>query len=275
MADYPFAGRYINLDGSHARRAYIEGHLAELGLEQAFRRLPAVDGRATGLDQRFPGPLTAGELGCYLSHVAALESHPDGDRHLHVLEDDAVLSPQWLASLDSVSGWLDRQPWDLFFTHVGFHIYPHTLAYFARLGARQRAEGGLLFFDLREVGEFGGLQSYIVNRVAVRRVLDLLRFPGWHQLAVDMVVKRLVAAGRLRAWGVAPFLSSVNHSLQLESTLRGQDQARRLLRGILLNDVMYVDADVARLKRDYLALGGGQAHSLAFLDAALTPGPSP
>jgi hypothetical protein len=185
------------------------------------------------------------------------------------LEDDSVLSPQWLTSVDEVTRWLEQRPWDLFFTHVGFHINPWTLAYFSRLRQFQRNQGGLVFFNVREVREFGGLHSYIVNYRSIGRVARMLKFPGWNNLPVDMVIKRLVVDAQLKAYGVAPFLSSVEHSLQLRSTLRESIQAQKLLRGVLLNEVMYFGADPATLKRKYVEYGGRQSNSLSFLESAL------
>lgn len=269
MANYPFNGVYLNLERCHTRRTYMEAHLSGLDLKPYFRRLVAVDGNAERLDRQFPGRLTAGELGCYLSHVRALVSHAQTDRHLHVLEDDSVLSPQWLASIGEVTQWLKQRPWDLFFTHVGFHINPWTLAYFSRLRQCQRDQGGLVFFNVREVKEFGGLHSYIVNYRSIGRIARMLMFPGWHNLPVDMVIKRLVVDAQLKAFGVAPFLSSVDHSLQLQSTLRESMQAQKLLRGVLLNEVMLSGADPKSLKRKYVEYGGRQPNSLRFLNAAV------
>jgi GR25 family glycosyltransferase involved in LPS biosynthesis len=252
----------------------MDEHLSALDLKPFFQRLVAVDGEAERLDRKFPGRLTPGELGCYLSHLRALVSHAKKDRHLHILEDDSVLSSLWLASIEEVSRWLEQRPWDLFFTHVGFHINSWTLSYFSRLRQCQRDQGGLVFFNLREVQEFGGLQSYVVNHKSIGRIARMLMSPGWQNIPVDMVIKRLVMDRQLQAYGVAPFLSSVEHSLQLQSTLRESRQAQKLLRGILLNDVMYVGADPATLKRKYVDNGGRQPDSLSFLEAAVRSGPA-
>jgi len=83
-----FKGLYINLERSNARRQRIEGELFGLGLGTLYNRLPATDGATS--EQR--PPLRAGELGCYLSHLRALEIAAESDRPMHILEDDARLS---------------------------------------------------------------------------------------------------------------------------------------------------------------------------------------
>jgi glycosyl transferase, family 25 len=90
----------INLPSSTERRDAMAEQLARLRLEAVF--IEAVDGRAMEAGQRaahcaesftaFHSPLTAAEIGCYLSHLKALEHivHQDWPWAV-VLEDDLVL----------------------------------------------------------------------------------------------------------------------------------------------------------------------------------------
>lgn len=90
----------INLPSSTERRDAMAAQLARLRLEAVF--IEAVDGRAMDAGQRaahcaesfaaFHSPLTAAEIGCYLSHLKALEHIADqGWPRAVVLEDDVVL----------------------------------------------------------------------------------------------------------------------------------------------------------------------------------------
>jgi glycosyl transferase family 25 len=101
----------INLDGSEDRLRKATGQLEAAGLR--FERLPAVDGRklpAAELDRLAPWdrraffkPLSPGEIGCYLSHLAALERIvKEGWPRALVLEDDFVLEPGFRAALAEV-----------------------------------------------------------------------------------------------------------------------------------------------------------------------------
>lgn len=95
----------INLDRAPERLARISTQLQELGLP--FTRLAAVDARQmlpaqrdqldAGTYQRRHGMTPAlGELGCYLSHVAAIRAFvasPKTVQFALVLEDDALLLP--------------------------------------------------------------------------------------------------------------------------------------------------------------------------------------
>jgi GR25 family glycosyltransferase involved in LPS biosynthesis len=84
-----YRGFYINLDRSVERRAEIKAQLLQYGLQALYNRFPAADGNVIG----FPNPhLTTGEIGCFTSHYLLLNQNIDCGLHLHVLEDDAVLS---------------------------------------------------------------------------------------------------------------------------------------------------------------------------------------
>jgi len=98
-----FACLVINLDGSDDRLRVVSASLGRAGI--AFDRLPAVDGRTRQPDA-FPDydgdramrhmgcGLVGGEVGCYLSHLAAARAFLDtGLPYGLVLEDDAASVP--------------------------------------------------------------------------------------------------------------------------------------------------------------------------------------
>lgn len=108
----------INMDRSTDRLQRISTQLAREGLE--FTRIPGVDmaGRDPGAEglynprkahRVFGRDLTAGEVGCYLGHLAALRAVVTGkaDRAL-VLEDDAEIPAGFAKALANLSAALDR-----------------------------------------------------------------------------------------------------------------------------------------------------------------------
>jgi glycosyl transferase family 25 len=106
----------INLDGSVERLRKAAAQLEAAGV--CFERLPAVDGRKLSETERarlapwdrraFFKPLSPGEIGCYLSHLAALERIvKEGWPRALVLEDDFILTldfPSRLRELLEASG---------------------------------------------------------------------------------------------------------------------------------------------------------------------------
>jgi glycosyl transferase family 25 len=98
----------INLDGSAERLKKASSQLAAAGI--SFERLPAVDGRLLSESERsrlapwdrkaFFKPLSPGEIGCYLSHLTALERIVrEGWPRALVLEDDFLLAPDFPSRL--------------------------------------------------------------------------------------------------------------------------------------------------------------------------------
>lgn len=94
----------INLDASVERLKKASSQLEAAGI--SFERLPAVDGRLLPESERtrlapwdrkaFFKPLSPGEIGCYLSHLAALERIvTEGWPRALVLEDDFLLAPNF------------------------------------------------------------------------------------------------------------------------------------------------------------------------------------
>jgi glycosyl transferase family 25 len=111
----------INLGESKARLERSQEELAKFGL--SFERLEAVDGRKMSKDEldkvspwdksAFFKPLSPGEVGCYLSHVAAAEKIVrENWLYALVLEDDFRLTPHFN---DVISAALKDAP-------HGFHI---------------------------------------------------------------------------------------------------------------------------------------------------------
>jgi len=94
----------INLTESRARLEHSQHELARVGL--TFERLEAVDGRKMSKDElekttiwdksAFFKPLSPGEVGCYLSHIAAAEKIVrENWPYALVLEDDFRLTPHF------------------------------------------------------------------------------------------------------------------------------------------------------------------------------------
>jgi len=111
----------INLTESRARLEHSQHELARVGL--TFERLEAVDGRKMSKDElekttiwdksAFFKPLSPGEVGCYLSHIAAAEKIVrENWPHALVFEDDFRLTPHFC---DIISVALKEAP-------KGFHI---------------------------------------------------------------------------------------------------------------------------------------------------------
>lgn len=201
-----YQGIYINLDSSHSRRERLESQLARLGAADRYRRFSAI--RGSEAQERIQTTLSYGQLGCWLSHLAALRLAESQGSNLHVLEDDAALSPLLLRVLESLE--LEESSWDLIFTDVYFHP-PPTPEQFAQLCLAREAflrKQRISLLDLRQL-KFTGTTSYLVNRRSLNRLGELLRGRWQSNQTIDVVLQQLIRRGELRARLTFPFLSTI------------------------------------------------------------------
>ena len=161
----------INLDRSPERLAAMTARLAALGLP--WVRVAAVDGRLFGplpwpgydhraYDRNWGKAHHPNEVGCYLSHVRALEAFlADTASFGLILEDDCVFDEDLPAVLDQLAG--RAAGWDVV-KLAGYHSGMPALVERLRNGRR------LVVFLQRQTGS----AAYLVNRSAAAAYLARL-----------------------------------------------------------------------------------------------------
>jgi glycosyl transferase family 25 len=206
----------INLDRDAERMASIRANLGALGLP--FERLPAVMGKdvpdweklvdlpAYGWRNRLDTP-RAGEVGCYLSHLKAMETFlRTGAPWCVILEDDVEVLPACAEVLRSLA---EKDDWDLvklFNFHSGMPVTKRPLSGGYRLVAH--------------LTRTTSSAAYVVNRRAAETLLKSMR-PISEQ--VDHALDRPWETG-LRTRGIRPMpviLAPVAHTT---STIGYQDK---------------------------------------------------
>jgi glycosyl transferase family 25 len=208
----------INLDRDVERMASIRANLDALGLP--FERLPAIMGKdvpdweklvdhsAYTWRNRLDKP-RAGEVGCYLSHLKALETFLRTDAPwCVVLEDDVEVLP---ACVDVLRALSEKDDWDLvklFNFHSGMPVKKRELIGGHRLVAH--------------LTRTTSSAAYVVNRRAAESLLKSMR-PISEQ--VDHALDRPWETG-LRTRGIRPMpvvLAPVAHTT---STIGYQDKRK-------------------------------------------------
>ena len=224
----PFSGRYINLDASTERRARLEQQLHALGIAHVYARFPAVDGmRMNGV----PGAISRREYGCFASHVRLLKEAAAIPAHLHVLEDDALLSPEFLPVACGVidEGVLDE--FDLLFTDVFVSWDPLQIASLERTRRKhtsldpysgRESLTGVTVFDLHRK-RLACTSSYFVSQRSLGRLAELLEraLAAGPAEPVDLTLRNFVDNGTLKAACVIPFITSVALEAATRSTIHG------------------------------------------------------
>jgi len=213
----------INLDRDVERMASLAGSLQTLGL--AYQRIPAilgkqvpdweklVDAELYGARNRLPMP-RAGEVGCYLSHLKAMEEFLRSEAPWCViLEDDVDIRPECVEVLTALGRHDDWDLVKLFCFHSGLPVRKRALT----------AEHHLVVHLTRTTSS----AAYAINRKAAATLLRSMR-PITEQ--VDHALERPWETG-LRVRGVRP-LPVVLAPVAATTTIGYDDRgARRLTFG--------------------------------------------
>ncbi|WP_245419715.1 glycosyltransferase family 25 protein [Phyllobacterium salinisoli] len=162
----------INLDRSKERLTAIKDSAKQFGV--VVRRVPAVDGRVlpqsaladldVGAFKRLHGKnVMPAEIGCYFSHLKALQEIAQGDEpHAVVVEDDVEFTADFtpfVEALSRVSGW------------DAVKLVNHRTPLFRRF--RQVNAG--YWIGRCSHGPLGSSAAYAVTREGAKKLLEALR----------------------------------------------------------------------------------------------------
>jgi GR25 family glycosyltransferase involved in LPS biosynthesis len=258
-------GFYINLDRSIDRRHAIETQIEALGIGHVYKRFPAVDGSKLAP----AGRMKPGEVGIFRSHHDVLARARKGGKFIHVLEDDSLLSEFMLPAIGLAlgRGMFDR--FDVIFTDIGgvddFRIVRDLKQRYDEIipfRGEQTFYDKLQLIDLARFN-FAAMSSYVVSPAGADKLLAIYGKEAKRGLnmPVDLVVRREVREGRLRAACFFPFLTSINLG-GIAATTSGRTVHDSFLMMALLRYSFFVDRD----------LDGPAGKALAEVMARAKPG---
>jgi GR25 family glycosyltransferase involved in LPS biosynthesis len=262
-----YAGFYINLDRSRDRRAAMEAQFAKFGLTQRYARFAAAEGNVLKLPN---SSRSVGEIGCFTSHVLLLKQNIGSAHHLHVLEDDALLSRHMRPAIETAisSGMLDR--FDLLFTDTFLPPFAREWARLKELynshvaPARETGNAGTL--RLTTVEYFAATSSYLVNRNAIAKVAGVLE-QALHRgprLPLDFAIRDEWTRKTLKVGCLFPFVTAVQFDTAGSQTIDGRARDPRSMAALeLARRSFFVDADIAELaaRARAIALPPADAHA--------------
>jgi hypothetical protein len=235
-------GVFINLDRSPERRAEMERQIAQIELPYPLRRLAGVDGERQPVG---PPPLRAGQYGCWLSHLKALEQSIGQDHHLHIMEDDALIStalpilPEVVQSLDSGSA----GEWDILYLDATV-VEALDMCQVFGWAKTARDDGTVRVRAIPQVFTIYGLHSYVINSARKAFILDFLKRHMAQGKAIDNVMAYGIQSGQLRAFMTTPFMTA-GSDLGLDSTTGGPDD--RFVAWQIYRQLCFYDLDEFQL----------------------------
>ena len=253
----PYQGFYLNLDRSVERRKHLEGQLAAYGLLGQYTRFPACDGNV--LKVKAPG-VSLGNVGCFSSHYLLLKAHLHTPTHLHLVEDDVVLSPFVASFIETMAARGVLAPWDLVFTDM---LVPIDLRVLQDLSQRFRrcttlnpdgtvkAVENFAVLPLKD-RTFASTASYLVNKNSVGKVAAVLEEAIRSEVPkpIDLFYRQMIQEGRITAACLFPFITSVDLGLSQSSNISVSDPSKveiSLLAATLLRQLFFVHSQPRRL----------------------------
>ncbi|MDD5247609.1 MAG: glycosyltransferase family 25 protein [Rhodocyclaceae bacterium] len=212
---------YINLDRQTERRAFVEENFdVRADPDWTLHRFDAVD--AGRLPQRCAaGALRPSEKAAFASHFGAVEKSLDYPGATLILEDDVWFGPRAAEMLNAARAELAGKDWDLLFTDVCVVAPPAMLDLFLmRRAWEQHRQATLL--NLQRM-PFAGATAYLVNAGAKQKLLAMLKEHERLDVPYDLVLRNLIQQGRLSAFVVFPFATSLSahaeaSQIQLQDT---------------------------------------------------------
>jgi GR25 family glycosyltransferase involved in LPS biosynthesis len=255
MSEPPYHGLYINLDRSTARRAAMEKQLDQLGLSQIYSRFPAIDGATLNSPRSTIKP---GENGCFQSHYRALMSARSRGKCVHMVEDDALLSPSVRPVIEQAISQNLFEQFDVLFTDI--FVPPHlgVLKFLKSSFDGLPPSRPLQLADLKVVDladqNFACTTSFVVGPKSIDRVLALYQqeIALGPRAPLDLFLRSAANARQLRAGCLFPFITSFNLDEVAGSTLNergGKAVEPSVIVLAALRYSFFVDCDVAVAKR--------------------------
>lgn len=240
-------GFYINLDRSIDRRNTIEAQIERLGIGHVYKRFPAVDGSKLAP----AGRMKPGEVGIFRSHRDVLAAASGSGKFIHILEDDQLLSEFMLPAISLAigRGMFDR--FDVIFTDIGgindFRVIRDLKVRYDEIIPFRKEQAfydKLQLIDLARFN-FAGTTSYVVSPAGIDRLLPIYaqEMKRGLQMPVDLLIRREVHQGRLRAAAFFPFLTTSSLD-SVWGTTSGRTANDSFMVMALLRHSFFVDRDL-------------------------------
>jgi len=223
---------FVNLAGSSSRRQALEENFRERAPASAkLVRIEAIDGQFVQ-SRGLSGKITPSEIACLLSHRKAIAASLEEAGHSLIVEDDALFGPRTFERLPTIPELHDELTDLIFLSAMLGPLVNYVAAIFSR---RALMRGGkIASLDLAKI-PFSGADAYIVKRQAKEKLLHLIDQVQTYDIHYDVLLRKWVHSGALRAVLAFPFLTMLSPLADIstngntDETTSGYLAFRRLL----------------------------------------------
>lgn len=218
-------GCFINLDRSPDRRLSCEQQLSSQSILN-YSRLQAADGAAESANYPSANHPTAkysaGKLGCWLSHLKALEQSLAHSGHQHILEDDFIFTRVFKSFYDNFESHVKiLGDWDIVFCDIdlaGMHNVADMNRLIRRVSELEKSNK-IAFEDAVKIYGAGN-SSYIINKSRKEKIYSLMKTGFDSGLPNDLYLRKLIREGVVKAYVTLPFVTTVSDAFN-NSTILG------------------------------------------------------
>lgn len=236
---------FINLDSAVQRRERL---LASFGKyassDWSLKRWPATTVREV-VQSQSAGSLRDSEKACYLSHRNAVAQHADSRAPFMVLEDDTTWGPSTCKAVDGYLTQAGAAQWDLIFTDI---CVPNTSTMIELIRLRRDLEQrrSIHLLELSKT-PFAAAAAYIVMPGAAQKVLQVLDTQAAMDVPVDIVLRKAIYQGRLKACCFFPFLTTLSDESEA-SQVQTADTLSADLVWNTFRKMVWMDRNLAEVK---------------------------
>jgi len=213
-------GTYINLKKSKIRAEACLTQISQLGIKD-YNRISAIDG-AQAQQEHSDIKYSKGKLGCWLSHLNAMEHSLSHEHHQHILEDDFVFTNVFRSFRDNFDSHTSAlREWDIVFCDVDL-ANMHNVAEMGNLikhvSSLERA--GKISFENAKKLYSAGNSSYIINKTSKQKIYSLMKEGFKSGLPNDLYLRKLIREDKVKAFVTLPFVTTVSDEFN-DSTILG------------------------------------------------------
>lgn len=188
---------YINLDRATARRELIERQIVESNLDFTIERFAAINGESY---KNTVDTLSAGQLGCWQSHLRLIETSLSNNEDLLIIEDDEYFSSK-LNNLMHVKPSFD---WDIIYLDATFVEIEDYL--FISRSYHKNLSNGLRIIEIPSNSTVYGTHAYLINGEKKKKIFEILLKNSETGLPIDNVFAAAIQERRINAGITLPLL---------------------------------------------------------------------